>query len=383
MGVALKQVSVAAVCATFTLSLVGCTASNSAPHLSLSATGPSSSTTSTHSGTSPGAVVTVTSNFSVLSFRNPASWHAYVYSGENRPPDYSAFLTNDPLNPRCRIDTQTNPSTARCPDNATYIEHLGPGGVEVDVSVIYQKPEDRPDNGVDLDGYRADIDTGSDAMGNCTGSDARSAINVTATPPTNATQPGDVWLFACFGPNAGTARQEFLALAHTIIVRSRPSDSVPAAGAKPCTGKQLTLAPGTGPGGVSQTFAESYSIRNIGTRTCVISGYPNVVESFDPSVQPTIYHDGGGPYAGIGGTHPRPIYLRPDSYGTFLTSGLDCQENTTTKYRRTVPGTTRITLPNTHNPRTITTAGQGSPHGVDITLCKDPTTIYISPIYGY
>ncbi|MCW2496601.1 DUF4232 domain-containing protein, partial [Jatrophihabitans sp.] len=243
------------------------------------------------------------------------------------------------------------------------------GGVEVDVSVIYQVPEDRPATGVDLDGYRADIDTGDDAMGDCPRSDARSAIVVTATPPTNATQPGDIWLFACFGPHASAARQQFLNLAHTVKVRSRPAESVPVAGAQICNRAELRLSPVPTEAPGSQQFAFGYKATNIGRDTCSIDGYPNVVlSSKNRSPLSLVYETTKffGP--------PHKLYLRPGSSAEFeLDTGV-CQQGP-----RIAASTVRITLPATSSPFVLNMSHTYS------SFCDDPRhpqTIGVRPLHG-
>jgi hypothetical protein len=322
--------------------------------------------------------MSATSTFAGLVLRHPRSWT------ERRPipidaldPRTEGYLTNEPIIAGCAT---AHPRPAKVQDCGIPVAAMTPGGVFVRVSVLYQQPEDpltaSPNRR--LAGFPASVVTGGQpGMVGCPPA-TRSVISTTIAP--RHREPTAVDISACLGGRStALAREQVRLMLDTATLTTRPPDTTPVRGATPCTGRQLSVGFGPQAGGVSQTEAILYAVRNISSHTCSIGGYPAVqLESRAGPVR-AVYRDGGGQYANYPGDPRRPSYLRPGGYASFLIAHGRCQTSAGVHASRA-----RITLPTAPAVTRVTLAVNDRSGGSGLFVCGDESKIInISAIHGF
>jgi hypothetical protein len=255
--------------------------------------------------------------------------------------------------------------------------------VYITINVLYQ-PLDRSHASTrTIAGYPAQVVTGPDTGD--LGCPAAARWTLRATLARAHRQPSEVWIFVCLGrPASPATRHQISAMLATARIAARPPADTPVPGAAPCTATQVSIRPGPDVGGVSQTSALSYAIKNTGARTCSLDGYPRVQLESGAHPLPAIVHNGGGPYSFGPAERAHQIYLRPGAYGSFLLAQWRCdltnpngrgQQFTATSITITLPGQSVTT-------RHRATGRTGQP---SLGACGGvhATTIYINPVTAY
>ncbi len=301
----------------------------------------------------------------------------------NLDPASGGVITNQPITPGCLDPRRPDHFRLTC---GIPVARLSPGGVYITVNVLYQ-----PYVGLDssqgptrtVAGYPAQVVTGPDTGG--LGCPAAARWTLAATLARRHVEPSEVWILVCLGrPASPTTRRQISTMLATARIAARPPADAPVAGAAPCTAAEVGVLLGADVGGVSQTSALSYGVKNIGSRTCSLLGYPRVQLEAGTRPLPLVYHTGGGPYSVRPAVRPHRIYLRPGAYGSFLLAQWRCdlidpngrgQQPIATSIEITLPGQSVST-------RRRPTDRTGQP---DLAACGGAhrTTVYISPLVGY
>jgi hypothetical protein len=319
------------------------------------------------------AVAMTTSSFTGLTLEHPVSWKQYAQSpGDNLQPGSEGYLTNLPIAAACAHASDGPTSSCGNP-----VDRLTPRGVYIAVDVLYQDPDDTPLEAPTqmVAGYPAQLLVGGDALSECPPGTA-TAISTTIAPPN--LEPSQVWIFACLGVEAGyAARGQVMTMIATSTLHTRPPASQPVAGATRCATSQTRISPGPRAGGVSQTRALDYAVENVGTRACVLDGFPTVQLGVSGRRASLTYSDGGGPYSSTTFDKPDPTYLVPGGYASFLITQRLCQLRaaTVTTVTVTLPGqTTAVELP---------AADQRGTVGLTACPGQRADVIYVGALTGY
>jgi hypothetical protein len=138
-----------------------------------------------------------------------------------------------------------------------------------------------------------------------------------------------------------------------------------------CTSQDLVVDQGPPFSLQTQERGVQYAVRNIGSGTCRISGYPQVRLSAPTGSLPLDYQDGGG-YLPPGG--PPGLFLRPGVYASFQVNTSAC-----VTMAGTVATTIEITLPGETTATSLTAGRLGLP-----SYCGRPgQTVYIGALNAY
>ena len=311
----------------------------------------------------------VMSNFAGLVVAHPAAWRQYFLSpGDSLQPQAAGYLTNEPITAGCGA---TPGRTVVCGQPVTTMDS---GGVYITVNLLYQAPVPLPQANATIGGYPADVVTGADP--GTYGCPAATTQTVAATLSRTDVQPSQVWIFACLGgADNRRAQQQVMSMLNSARITARPPAIEPVPGEPLCTSQDLAVEPGPRLSPATGERGLIYAVRNIGHRTCRISGYPAVQLFAGTTRLPLTYQDGGGPYL-----LPGPaavLYLRPAEYATFqiVTSACVAAAGTTAT-------TVEITLPD----QTVATSrSAGTPTGPGaVGYCSQPgQLVYISALTAY
>jgi hypothetical protein len=281
----------------------------------------------------------VTSAFAALDLSHPAGWRQYFQSpSDNLSPQTTGYLTNEPIPGVCR---GTSPATVAC---GQPVGRMRRGGVYITVDVIYQQPQPLPQANRTIDGYPADVVTGGDpANYGCPSATTRI---IAATLSRTAVQPTRVWIFACLG-GRGTRQteQQIELMLKSARIDTRPTATDPVPGAPSCSSHELAVEPAPPLSLMTGERGLEYAVRNIGRRTCRVSGYPQVQLSSTTASLPFGYQY-GGPFFSFLPARPPVLYLRPGGYASFQIDTTACVTSAgiaATTVRITLPGQTVTT----------------------------------------
>lgn len=326
-------------------------------------------------GRSPRSTNQVT-RFGALALRHPAAWRAFLTRHDGDLPNGDgAYLTNEPINPRCPQTRARDATLLHCSAEFAFPRRPGPGGVWVEMELDYMPRGHRPVGHLNVDGYHAAVasSVGVDAGGFPTDrsglpvpycdSGTRYAVQVTGTAPTTLVQPSGFVITGCFGAHTGRARQAFGTMLRGATIATRPSQTAPVPGATPCTHNHLRLT--YFQQGASSSIIASYTFTNVGRATCRLVGYPRLVlltAAGNTVGHLTFRHQG----------RAAALYLRPKSSlaattQTFLNPDLHETTHVTTE---------RIQLPGIAQPFTKRLAPGG------LVIYGKSATIDVSPLQG-
>lgn len=323
---------------------------------------------------SPPAVTTT--HFGTLTLTHPATWHAYVTPHDDDLPNgYGAYLTDEPINPRCKQSPAGDATLLRCPTDTMFPPAPGPGQVWIEAELDYVARQRRPAGHLRIDGYptRVTSSVGFDAGGFPTDRHGfpvpycrvgtHHAVELTGTAPTTRIQPSAFVITACFGTHARRDRHAFDSMLGSATITTRPSQTAPVPNVPPCTRDDLRLA--YSQQGVSVSILGSYQYTNVGRATCRVGGYPRLV------LQTASGHlVGKVDVRHVGRVHT--LYLRPTaSVGATTQAYLDPD------LRRRIHVTVeRVWLPGVAKPFTHRFPRPG------LVLYGDAPTIDVSPLEG-
>jgi hypothetical protein len=311
----------------------------------------------------------VMSAFAALGLSHPAGWRQYFQSpSDSLDPHATGYLTNEPIRAACR----GTPATVVC---GQPVGKLRRGGVYITVDVLYQQPQPLPQANRTIDGYPAEVVTGGDPANY--GCPAATTRVIAATLSGTAIQPSEVWIFACLGGRhtRQTERQVDLML-QSARIAARPPATHPVPGAPACASHDLAVETAPPLSLMTGERGLQYAVRNVGRRTCRITGYPQVRLSSTTASLPFGYQD-GGPYFFLLPARTPVLYLGPGWYASFQIATTACVVSA-----GTAATTVRITLP---GQAVVTSLPVETRTGSDpLGYCGTPgQTVHISALNAY